>query len=249
MVYNEKLISQLIQNIGISSIITISSAYVILVSAFYLYSYWNSFELNVFEYLSIGDLITYAMPFFLLLLILFLMILSLSQIGPIPIPARFKNYVASATPLALIIVILWTLCLLWSKQWEQYGILICLILLIIPLVLALIRSEIGPVIQIIMLIPFVAIDLGLSNASKVKQGEATLFVDLSKSVLQLPIDQHRQVSYLGRLRDVFILYETSSDRLIIVSTDKFESLALVTVKKGTKKQSRSWVTGYKTRFS
>jgi hypothetical protein len=80
---------------------------------------------------------------------------------------------------------------------------------------------------LIVLIPIYAIDAGLEGASKAKRGEGTLFVDLSASASQLPVGPHQPVSYLGRLGDFFVVYEAKTGRLIIVRTDKVESLALV----------------------
>lgn len=233
MTKNISLISELINKIGtganITLVTTVVSAYAIFLAALYLYSYWNSFKLNVFEYLSLGDLVTHAMPIFLTLLFMFMALpylefnlpqLYLHLLGLFSHLGRFQHLIELV--LILFLSILFIVLQIW---WIE--ILIAIIILIILLILLNTGYDAYSVATLIIFIPIYPVVKGNAQASKVKRGKKVLLVDLSKSVLQLPVDQHHQVSYIGRLRDVFILYESASDRLIIVPADKFESLVLV----------------------
>jgi ABC-type dipeptide/oligopeptide/nickel transport system permease component len=88
--------SKLPDNIGLSTILSygptilsFAGAYILVVSALYLHSYWNSFKLDVFEYIGLGDLIIHAMPSFIPLLVLVLLITGV-HLSLLSVSARFR---------------------------------------------------------------------------------------------------------------------------------------------------------------
>jgi hypothetical protein len=194
----------------------------------YLYGYWNSFNLDVFEYIGLGDLITHATYAFipLLLVVLFFILVYLFLLS-FSVPVR-------TILLVILLVVFFIIRPLFSMSFNATSIVVLLILLVIPVGKTTVDNwktsyylKTLVAVFLMVVIPFYAHDIGVDNASKAKRGDGALFVDLSKSTLQLPIDQHHLISYLGRLGDFFALYEMFSDRLIMVRTDKVEGLVLV----------------------
>jgi hypothetical protein len=162
-------------------------AYAVLVSAMYLLGYWNKFEFNIFDYLSLGDLITHAMSWSLslILVILFIMLVSILSIS--------WRIFWTVFLLALIGIWIWYLRTIPSV----YVDFVVLMFLIYTPNRKLLIFKTTAAMFLVIHIPFSAYDAGQRIASGAKQGKGFRFVDLSKSGSQLPVDQGHRVSYLA----------------------------------------------------
>jgi hypothetical protein len=216
----------------VGAIIPFAGAYAVLVSAMYLYGYWSTFDFAVFDYLTLGDFITHAMPWFLplLMVLMFIALIGMSSM-------LWRIY---WTVFILIImgIFIWYL----GKVPSVYvDFIVFMALIYIPNNRKLLSLKTLLAGFLVLHIPLSAHQAGQMMASQEKQGKGILFVDLNKSTSQLPVDQDHRVGYLGRFGDFFVLYEMASDsskagKLIVVRTDKIENLVLMTVDQGLTKK-------------
>lgn len=233
---------------ALTTILSLIGTYVLLLGASYLLGYWGPFRFEAFHYVGVGDLVRYAIyPCFLVAILL-----SLSwALGPLIrlIPPRVSSRVLSYGGMfALAVAVIATL---WRERsspkrmaktrlpilsW-MLALILSFMFVVVTLAIAkvdyvkdLVPSETirYTVVGLVVFIPSAVFYFARISAWSAKEGRGTLFVDLSGSALSLlSVEPDHLVTYLRCLGDFFVLYEVQADRLIIVRTDKLDSLALV----------------------
>jgi hypothetical protein len=233
--------SKLWPHIGV--LLSLAGVYVAVLSALYLYGYWGAFNLNVFEYLTLTDLLTHAIfalfpvmipSVFVWLFIGVLWVLSPRHPWPAIVaetkPSLWKGLAAIA-----IFIVMWAAWQYLPRAVFWYVLWVLAIVLTV-----LVVDDFGkvlpnpylswPVLVAAIWFPLSAYDFGLLSGLATQRGYGnSLYVDMPGSGLQLVDKQYPQhlVRYLGRLGDSYILYEPTSGQLAIVRTDKVPSLVLM----------------------
>jgi hypothetical protein len=228
-----------------------ASLYAFIPTALYLFGYWGTFNLNIFDFLGPTDLLTHALyPFLASILAVLLSFfighvairLVLFLIGvmanhEIP-PSSWLRIVEPFRKFKSVIMLLAAIFMFYVIVFVPdpvRGILLLAPVLIFSLALmeldyfdAMIpnRQVRFGVIPLILLIPFLAFAYGRSNGYAVLTGHSPLAVNVEASSLRLHADRAHPVAYVGHLADFFILYESSDAHLVFLKEGEINSLVL-----------------------
>lgn len=208
----------------------------------YLLAYWLGFGINVFEYLSVSDVLIYTAPVLLALLggfafgfpfIIFIDDLSRSE-RPRGEVSLGKYKVAK-----LVILFVLLLCMLVVVLFSTHGDVISLgaffILIIVYRQLArsrILSSDIPNkfvreiVLLVLVTLPFTALHYGIEQREKITSGETYKYVEagnMSDPTLYHPGEKLR---YIGKAGDYFFLLRDDGKSLVITQLSSFKSLEL-----------------------
>jgi hypothetical protein len=209
------------------------------VSVIYLFGFWGSFGLNVLEYIGLGDVLAHALFPILALIALqaipymFGRLAAASGPQPPPPDALVQFGRKHWRLLGVLCVVGGVLALrLMSEPGRtviSWMFLVFLVLILVSqaVLVGELKAEMRPrILAAILLLSYVFIT-GRMDAYQIINGEAALVVDRSASGLPLSSNGDNPISYVGRLSDFYVLYESKSARIIILRTDKIGLLVLL----------------------
>lgn len=225
-----------------NTILSAAGLYSLLVSALYLFGYWGAFGLNIFELISLGDLLGHALfPFFAGLVSLFMgFAVSHLAVSPIFPPGagrgthiarfleRWGRYLIVLDLLSMIVIAV------FGREPTKW---VAVALLIVPFSGPLSSNDYiarripSPTVRqalvgVLLALASSAFAQGRLDAYRLQHEGGGQLVDLVKSGLQLPVDQRHPVSYVGHFGDFFILYESAKSQVVLLRADKITALVL-----------------------
>jgi hypothetical protein len=207
-------------------------------SVLYLFGFWESFGLNVLEFIGFSDVLAHALfP---------ILVLIAAQVIPF-VAGRLTAASRAQSPppdalvqfgrkywwwLAVLCVVGCFLALGLMSEPERSLISIaflCLFLLLLvsrAVQVGELKAEMRPLVSLVILLTFYVFVNGRMDAYQIIDGEGALVVDRSASKLMLNSNDDNSLSYVGHLSDFYVLYEPKIARIIILRTDKIGPLVM-----------------------
>ena len=214
------------------AIITLSTIYGGIASGLYLYGYWGSFDINIFEFVSFSDFLKLSIFPLLGSLFFFIIYAAISQISLVKsFPpgggadtklGRFGlKYWRIIEIILLIIIILFILFIQHPFKW--YIVAFLLFCALIPLthmnffIHYIPNPKLRSFILLMLTLPFVySFAYGRQEACLIKSGHAKQILDVPRSFFQFQWDEKNQVAYLGYTGEYFAFYELLTKSVILI---------------------------------
>lgn len=221
---------------------TAALAYSAAASALYLFGYWGAFDINVFEFVTLSDVLKLAV--YPLLVSLSLMALGVIQgqlmwSEELPVGGGADSRVGRFgrkywRPLLLLVATAALAVAVLSDAPLKWMIVATLLMILV--------TPVGHTAFFIKWIPHpwarfniiaqgvfilgAAFSFGHTNADHVIAGTAPLIVDAQRSGIDAQEPAEHPVEYIGRIGEYFVLYETSTNHVLVVSGTKIDVLHL-----------------------
>ena len=223
--------------------LTVAVSYCTGVGALYLFGYWGPFDVNVLEFVSLGDALKLAIYPVLVGISLAPLGFLLSQFllekrlpaggGADTAVGRFgrRNW----RPLLSIVVGAVFGVALFAEEsgpkWVLLGFLVSFLTLPLTHSPTMINWIPHPTVRSWVLfngvlIAAMAFAFGRAGANAARLGTAPLIVDVQRSNLSLTETAERPVVYLGRIGEFFALYETETGQLVLLPGNKLSAFHL-----------------------
>jgi hypothetical protein len=207
----------------------------------YLFAYWAGFRINVFEYMSISDVLIYTAPVLLGLLV--------GTAGGFPLIVFMDDLLRGARPRGEIslakskvpklvifsVLTLWMLVLVLFSIHNFVRIVVFLLLVIVYMRLTrsgILSADIPNkfvreiVLLFLIVLPYGAVEYGIQQREKITSGRAYKYVEaghMSDASLYSPSEKLR---YIGKAGDYFFLLREDGKSIVITQLSNFKSLEL-----------------------
>jgi hypothetical protein len=226
--------------------------YAFIPTVLYLFGYWGSFSLNIFDFLGPTDLLMQALYPFLASILAVLLSFFIGHMASRAVTFFIGVMADRESPLSSSLRLIESFSKFKSVVMLLAAIFILYIIVLVPdpikgfllLVPVLIFSlavmgsdyfdALVPdkqvrfgVIPLLLVIPFLAFAYGRSTGYEVLTGHSPLAVNVEASGLKLHADRAHPVAYVGHVSDFFILYESSDAHLVFLKEGEINSLVLV----------------------
>ncbi|HDR9201036.1 TPA: hypothetical protein QDB48_002348 [Burkholderia vietnamiensis] len=222
---------------------TFAVAYGLCVATCYLWTYWGSFGINVFEYASVSDLATRA----------------ILPVGAALLPLAFGSSMAELSPIrrmlppgggvntpagvflnrhirlvyALSITVGVCVILFSNLPWRwlvaaPFFWPVMMILVPHPLMVNLIPDERFRhwLVSVGIFAIFIAAENGALNADRIIRGNSDRVVDESTVGIPLKATQAHPVEYIGYVGGMYFLYETQTRSVVILKQSDHDAIVL-----------------------
>lgn len=213
------------------------TAFAFVLAFLYLYSYWSAFDINIFVYLSVSNVVIYTAPILLVLLLAVASGLSLSLF----IYPRLKASSAyrESTCFQIIFIIYISLWTLWMVQLVGFRLrnlfLIIMLLLLAVVFIHLVRSAVlsdiptvvrYSVLLVLTMLPSAAIVLGHAQYERITRGARYRYVEAGYLSASNLYKQNEKLRFIGKAGDYFFLLREDGKSIVITQLSNFKSLEL-----------------------
>jgi hypothetical protein len=207
-------------------------------SAIYLFGFLGVFGLNVLQFIGFTDVLAYALFPMLALVPTMAISFAFGRLASRPIPPPSALVLFGRRYWELLSGLCLAGCLLVLRLMSEPGRTVLSLTILYFLALTLtsravmieaIKAEARPLVMTACVLGLAVFGWGRLDAFNIMSGDSSLVVDTAASGVHLHLDSDgdNPVSYIGRLSDFYILYESKSAEIIILRTDKIGPLVLV----------------------
>lgn len=220
------------KELSISKYISFATPYAFVAASLYLFAFWGSFRINIFEFIGFSDLVKLALYPLVMSIILYLPGFIIFQLvagnsmppggGASTSIGRFGLRHWRILVVADIFIIIVVALLIDNPvKWMIIAGLVSLLSIPLTHLDAFVTLIPNPRARssILFLLIFVlgyAFATGKLQAQEVTQGRAAYLVDVQLFGIKLNVDAARGLSYVGYLADNFILYENATKKIVFV---------------------------------
>ncbi len=236
------------RDISILKYLSFAAPYGFLVAALYLFAFWGTFKLNIFEFVGFADFTKLAVYPLATSFILLLAGYALSEVvrgdsfppggGADTKIGRFgRKYWRPLVTMYIVLVLALATFLSNPIKWVFIAILLTFLSTLLTHLEIFISLIPNPrarasILFLLIFIPGGAFVFGKLEAHAITQGNAPYFVDVQSSKLELSADPNGPISYVGYLAENFILFENSTKKIIFVKGKDRELFVLKPNPKG-----------------
>lgn len=222
-----------------SKYVALATPYVFGVSVLYLYGFWSTFDLNIFEFIKISDVInltiynivTFSASFLLGHLLSIPVLNVLPPGGGVETPiGRFGNrHWKLLIGIDLLIIFIIIYLLKSPDKWLfiiPFSAPLSIILTHLDFFIDLIPNPTARLITLgfLAILPMTSFAGAKSNSYNIIEGKSKYIVDLHNS--NIGISGDNSVAYIGLAGDYFILYGTQTRRIFIIKNKDKEVIVL-----------------------
>ncbi|OGP75448.1 MAG: hypothetical protein A2Y80_00200 [Deltaproteobacteria bacterium RBG_13_58_19] len=230
------------QDFPFSRYLAFGTPYVFAVSVLYLYGFWSNFNLNIFEFISINDVIRLSI-FSILFFVGSLLIghlLGMAFLGDVLPPGggadtsigRFgRKYWKYLVGIVLILIIIINRMIQNPNKWFIIAVLIGNLSLILTHLDFFIQLIPNPqarssILVLLFLIMGISHAEGRVEGARIIEGKAKYIIDLQQSKLDGKLSGDYIVAFVGLAGSRYILFGTQTKRIFIVNAKDTELIVL-----------------------